>query len=358
MRRDDRGISLIEVIIAIAILVICALPLFRSMVLSARMNADSRILLSATNAAEKIMENLKADGMEEFIRENQGSTEIQEVEYLDESNKGAGYRFVYPEYQMDQQEFRVQVEVRPYQNEESGATDYNTEEVANLYRMNRTTDAIYTENSGIVEEDFLKAVARGEYSSEQREEVLGNLEVHYDYQIISDQDVQRVEQNIIYLYDGKELGEHKTLIYDSSQTEGTLYNLYLFFQPELKNRITIENLQDYPLEVYLVKQGDERMDLSVELEGTALMQNLGTEKDPDFTKGIRLKTNFDDTLDNIAYSYTQKNVKTDLTGAELKKYFDYKMLDDKKLTYRLYDVTVQVLKDKEEITTLTGTVTR
>lgn len=358
MRRDNRGVSLIEIIVAITILVVCAVPLFCSMVMSAQMNADSRVLLAATNAAEKVMENLKADGMEQFIKENQGSSEIKEVQYLNEDKKEEGYRFTYPEYVMDQQIFRVRVEVRPYKNEESGATDYNAEDVANLYRMNRATDAIYTQDSGIAENDYLKAVARGEYTSEQREEVLGNLEVHYDYAVRSDQNSQRVEQNITYLYNGKTLGEHQTLLYDSSQMKGTLYSLYIFFEPKLKNQITIENPQDYPLDVYLIKQGEERMDLSVKLKGTTVMQNLGKEKDPDFTKGIRLKTNFDDTSDRIAYSYTQKNVETNLADAQLEQYFDMKMLDDKKLTYRLYDVTVQVLKDDEEITTLTGTVTR
>lgn len=358
MGQDNRGVSLIEIIIAITILVICAIPLFRSMVMSAQMNVDSRILLAATNTAEKVMENLKADGMEQFIKENQGSSEIEDVQYLNESKKEEGYCFTYPEYEMDQQRFSVRVEVRPYKNEESGATDYNAEDVANLYRMNRATDAIYTQDSDIAENDYLKAVARGEYTSDQREEVLDNLEVHYDYVVVSDQNSQRVEQNITYMYAGKTLGEHKTLLYDSSQVKGTLYSLYIFFEPKLKNQITIENPQDYPLDVYLIKQGEERMDLSVKLKGTTLMQNLGKEKDPDFTKGVRLKTNFDDVSDSIVYSYSQKNVETNLTNAALEQYFDIKMLDDQKLTYRLYDVTVQVLRNGEEITTLTGTVTR
>ena len=140
MRQDNRGVSLIEIIIAITILVICAVPLFKSMVLSSQMNTKSRQLLAATNTAEAVMENLKADGLEEFIQKNQGNTKIAEVSYLDKNNKEAGYRFVYPEYQMDKQKFRVEVEVKPYVNEDANK-DYNTKDVANIYRMNRTTDA-------------------------------------------------------------------------------------------------------------------------------------------------------------------------------------------------------------------------
>lgn len=359
MRQDNRGVSLIEIIIAITILVICAVPLFKSMILSSQMNTKSRQLLAATNTAEAVMENLKADGMEEFIQKNQGNTKIDEVSYLDENNKGAGYRFVYPEYQMDKQKFRVEVEVKPYVNEDANK-DYNTKDVANIYRMNRTTDAIYTEEEETAAEYFMKAVTKGEFQSEQREEVLSNLEVEYYYDISEEEGRQRVEQTVSYTYNGVQLGENLTLLYDSNQTRGTLYNLYIFFQPGKKNVITINNPGDYPLEVYLIKQGnDEMKDLTVNLCGTTLLQNLGEEQDPDFTKGIRLRTNFKSLTDGIAYSYKGKGVQwNNLTDAELEKYFSKKYLDDTKLTYRLYDVKIEVMKDEKQITTLTGTVTR
>lgn len=358
MRQDNRGVSLIEIIIAITILVICAVPLFKSMILSSQMNTKSRQLLAATNTAEAVMENLKADGMEEFIQKNQGNTKIDEVSYLDENNKGAGYRFVYPEYQMDKQKFRVEVEVKPYVNEDENK-DYNTKDVANIYRMNRTTDAIYTEEEETAAEYFMKAVTKGEFQSEQREEVLSNLEVEYYYDISEEEGRQRVEQTVRYTYNGVQLGENLTLLYDSNQTRGTLYNLYIFFQPGKKNVITINNPGDYPLEVYLIKQGnDEMKDLTVNLCGTTLLQNLGEEQDPDFTKGIRLRTNFKSLTDEIAYSYKGRGLQWDLTDVDLEKYFSKKYLDDTKLTYRLYDVKIEVMKDEKQITTLTGTVTR
>lgn len=365
MRQDNRGVSLIEIIIAITILVICAVPLFKSMILSSQMNTKSRQLLAATNTAEAVMENLKADGMEEFIQKNQGNTNIAEVSYLDENNKEAGYRFVYPEYQMDKQKFRVEVEVKPYVNEDENK-DYNNKDVANIYRMNRTTDAIYTEEEETAAEYFMKAVTKGKFQSEQRKEVLSksNLEVEYYYDISEEEGRQRVEQTVSYTYNGVhgvvQLGENLTLLYDSNQTRGKLYNLYIFFQPGKKNVITINNPGDYPLEVYLIKQGnDEMKDLTVNLCGTTWFTNLGEEQDPDFTKGIRLRTNFKSRTDEIAYSYKGRGLqRDDLTDAELEKYFSKKYLDDTKLTYRLYDVKIEVMKDEKQITTLTGTVTR
>lgn len=369
MRQDNRGVSLIEIIIAITILVICAVPLFKSMVLSSQMNTKSRQLLAATNTAEAVMENLKADGMEEFIQRNQGNqgnTKIDEVSYLDKNNKEAGYRFVYPEYQMDKQKFRVQVEVKPYVNADANK-DYNTKDVANIYRMNRTTDAIYTEDDDTAAEYFMKAVTKGEFKSGDREKVLNNLEVKYYYDISEEEGRQRLEQTVSYTYigeqlgenlTGEQLGENLTLLYDSNQTRGRLYNLYIFFQPGKKNVITINNPGDYPLEVYLIKQGEESMNLEVNIKGTAIMETLGEEKDPGFTKGIRLRTNFKSPKDEIVYYYNGKGLQWKLTDGELKTHFSKKYLDDTKLTYRLYDVKIEVMKDEKQITTLTGTVTR
>ena len=45
MKQDDRGVSLVEILIATAILVICVVPLFKSMILTVQTNARSRVLL-------------------------------------------------------------------------------------------------------------------------------------------------------------------------------------------------------------------------------------------------------------------------------------------------------------------------
>lgn len=69
MKQDDRGVSLVEILIATAILVICVVPLFKSMILTVQTNARSRVLLAATSAGEAVLEDLKADGMEAFIQD-------------------------------------------------------------------------------------------------------------------------------------------------------------------------------------------------------------------------------------------------------------------------------------------------
>ena len=64
---DDRGFSLVELIVCIAILAIAAIPLYQSMSLSARTNAKAQSKQNATSLAEKVMEEIKSTSVEDLI---------------------------------------------------------------------------------------------------------------------------------------------------------------------------------------------------------------------------------------------------------------------------------------------------
>lgn len=354
MRQDDRGVTLIEILVAITILVMCAIPLVRSMVLSSQMNLKSRRLLAATNTAEAVMEEMKADGMEGFLQKNGGSDEIDEINYIEENGEKVGYSFVYPEYEMDNQKFRVQVQVKNYRNEDA-ANDYNTKEIENLYRMNLATDAVYTPSLNQATDDFMKAVADHRLELEQKEEVLENLDIQYVYDIIIGEKTHSVEQSISYSYNGINLGKHDSQIFECNTDNSKLYSLYIFFEPKNETEIIVNNPKDYPLDLYLVRQGDKGSDPKIRLCGTELMQKLGEEQDPDFTKGIRLRTNFPA---KQSFAYQRGGTLKTLTQGELENYFSLKPLDDTTRMYRLYDVAVEVQQDGKKITDLTGTIGR
>lgn len=65
--RDNRGMSLIEVVVAIAILSIVMLTVLHSFVYSARYNARSRERQQTTAAAQTVMENFKAYSVQEIF---------------------------------------------------------------------------------------------------------------------------------------------------------------------------------------------------------------------------------------------------------------------------------------------------
>ena len=306
MKQDDRGVSLVEILIATAILVICVVPLFKSMILTVQTNARSRVLLAATSAGEAVLEDLKADGMEAFIQDKD-SKSISDVGYIEEDGKKTGYKFTYPEYESDGKKFAVTVEVRPYQNTENADADYNKKEVVDLKRIDLSKDGVYVQDA--------------------------------------------------YYYNGILLGEHPMLLYDSRQAGGTLENLYICFEPNAKNTITVQNKDDYPLNLFLIKQGDQAAKVEVHLVGTKEKEHFGEEQDPDFTKGIRIRANFTD-ADTPLFYYKGSGSETSLNQSQLEKYFGLSGLDGKRVHTRLYDVTVKVNRENKEITTLTGTVTR
>lgn len=65
----NKGMSLVEVIIAVALLAIVIIPVMQSFVYSARFNAKARTLQKATVAAQTIMENYKAYPVEDICQQ-------------------------------------------------------------------------------------------------------------------------------------------------------------------------------------------------------------------------------------------------------------------------------------------------
>jgi len=62
----NRGFSLVELIICVAILAIAIIPLYRSMALSARTNAKAQSLQNATSLAESVMEEIKSTSVSDL----------------------------------------------------------------------------------------------------------------------------------------------------------------------------------------------------------------------------------------------------------------------------------------------------
>ena len=58
-RRNNRGLSLVELIVSVAILAIIVLPLLSSFVTATRTNVKARNKFRATNVADNIMEGFE-----------------------------------------------------------------------------------------------------------------------------------------------------------------------------------------------------------------------------------------------------------------------------------------------------------
>lgn len=357
MKQDNRGATLIEILVAMAILAICALPLFKSLILSAQTNVKAREHLSATTAAESVIEEMKADGMEKFLQKNQGNKDITDVEKITEAGVVTGYRFTYPDYEVDGKGYEVKVEVRPYRNTDEGAKDYNSKEISDLYRMDLRTDGIYVQDEKTMANDFVKLVSEGVFEAEQRDTVLSGLDMEWKYTIGSSNDVQTIDQNVTYSYNETLVGEHESILYDGSHADGKLKNLYICFIPNKSNTITIVNKGDYPLTVYLIKQGTSKATVKVNMIGNTPITQLGEKEDADFNKGVRIRTNLT-SEDEAEYHYISGSLDTPLTAGQLQENFGLKELDGAKVQTRLYDIDITVSRNGKEITTLSGTASR
>lgn len=357
MKQDNRGATLIEILVAMAILAICALPLFKSLILSAQTNVKAREHLSATTAAESVIEEMKADGMEKFLQENQGNEDITDVEKITEAGAVTGYRFTYPDYEVDGKGYEVKVEVRPYRNTDEGAEDYNSKEISDLYRMDLRTDGIYVQDEKTMANDFVKLVSEGTFEASQRDTVLSGLDIEYSYMVGGGSDVQTLDQSVIYSYNDTLVGEHETILYDGSHADGKLKNLYICFIPNKSNTITIVNKGDYPLTVYLIKQGTSKAKVKINMIGNTPITQLGEKEDADFNKGVRIRTNLT-SEDEAEYHYISGSLDTKLTAGQLQENFGLKELDGAKVQTRLYDIDITVSRNGKEITTLSGTASR
>lgn len=70
---NNKGFSLLEVLVAVIILSIVSIPIIRSFATVAKTNADAKILLRVTDSAENMMENLEYRTLDELIDRYDGS---------------------------------------------------------------------------------------------------------------------------------------------------------------------------------------------------------------------------------------------------------------------------------------------
>lgn len=299
MKKNERGYTLIELIIAIAILAIIAIPLMHGFVTAAKTNAKAREIEQATTVGQNTMEEIKATPIEDLIKDVvPDSAEItlgngDTVEML-------SYKIVHEDVVTDGVPYRVDVRI---ENEPGGGdgdprlTDYNQSELAQLYDMNAAYDAFFileeaTDDALIGE----LAVAAGASVSEVRSRVQRNIYVD----IKEETGTRLVEVNVSYKYKHQDvnitrhMAAQNQCIYASSSRDTYLRNVYVFFEPlsnmeegdAPKETITVRNTccagDKKPVQIYLVKQGTEQDDnYAVAVNLMEQSRDLASYKDAD-----------------------------------------------------------------------------
>ena len=352
--KNSKGFSLIEVLVAMAILALCAAPFLRSLVLSIQTNAKSRELLNATSVAENIMEDIKADGAAVYLGLTTPSGGIPPS---DTNPYGNVYKTGYDNYLLDGKSYKVAVTLAASGKAPDGSlTAYNSEKLAELYRMNTLTDAIYVQPSTEALEQVTHYVnAPGTPVADYLQapdNIMAGLESDYEFDISYNDSLYEVNGTLIYqTASGNQVTQKSMSVYNSLHGGGKLQRIYLFLSPSVTNNVTIKNTDGVPVEVYLVRQTNTAAKVNLTIEEDKV--HGGGIADPVMTK---IRTNIgesDGVWTNFSYSGTT------LSYTAMKERFGMYALDKIADTAdtRLYDVKI-VVSDKEgkELTSLAGTV--
>lgn len=309
LKQNNAGFSLVEIVVAVAILAIVTIPLLKIFVTSAQLNAKSKERQQITAAAGSVMEEIKSTPL----------VDLSGVSVSPYYNRGQD-----PEYKYDIKAVFAPLVTEPlvsqkpideYRDavyrEESGLNIVGYNSCVNSlvdwmnehdefrdYNLNDLSDSVDVSRNITISfsKDFLghtKGVVTVTYSAT----VKNSLKYYANSTGTSKKKVKDAPDNpgtIIYPRPGDPAIEY--LIFDNSSTGASLDNAFIFFFPAYKKHaglneyfvndtINIANTTGSPVNVYLVKQKREISSLntceqsytpSINTSGDgALYHNLG-----------------------------------------------------------------------------------
>ncbi len=164
-RSDNRGFTLVEIIIAVAILAIAISPLVANFIQSSKLNLKGRQTLNAMNLAQDMMEGISGSTAEEveaiienFIADPSGAPSLAGTVFPVSTTFSSAARtsadgddvLVYEFLNVKtanspRNEYKVKMTMNPTGTEHE---DFNGKELADISEINQYYDAIYTWESG------------------------------------------------------------------------------------------------------------------------------------------------------------------------------------------------------------------
>lgn len=298
-QNNDRGFSLVELLVAVTILAIIAIPLMHGFVSATATNAKARKMEQATTVAGNVMEDVKVTPLEELLS-REGAVQDPEWKMTTESGEEItviSYTLRYDNLTADGTEYKAIVTL------DAGAgiiegynqlTDYNQHELAQLYDMNAVYDAFFIQETAL-DDEMIESFAASTGADEA--DVRADMERNIFLDIREESGVQLVDVNVAYTYGGdtRYMAPQNQGIYSNASPSTGLRNVYVFFQP-LYNRgsgeapketITVRHHccsdAKEQINVYLVKQNTNE---AAEDENYAVNVNLMEEaREPSSYRG-------------------------------------------------------------------------
>lgn len=280
---DSKGFSLVEVLVAVAIISIVSLPLLNSFMVANKVNHKAEVKLAATSVAENAMERAKSIDLASLVLADDGKY------YINEDNvDGNGNAF------------NVQTII------DSGIYSDENSSIWNTEVLNNEKTAIFAEPDtwkGSMVLDVQK-----KYQSDTVDEILNDPNHHYVYDIVvnigqtgTNPINERVTVTYYYYYkNGVGLStewnlndgavgnanqfncDYSSMVFDYTGDEGILENVLLNYQDDNRlNKIRVINYSNKSVNLILMESGSTKQDTLEVYEWTGLQEepNLGVWKE-------------------------------------------------------------------------------
>ena len=286
-RKQNKGFTLVEVLIAITILGIIVVPLFQAFVTSANTNAKAKRVMDATTLAQSIVEELKAGNLEDLAKQFNGSEEstvitlgdsqtgyaeepqryvADEAHYsVDADGEFVGqtsgrYSFLMRNVPVDSSAYDVVIEV----TENAGGT----QELANVYSMNQSDCGYYVQTENMDQRaaaEFQIRNAAYVYEGAEQKNVTEFISIMQRTITVTIKK-ESVDVNYLYTIPDKYVAGNRqdatysqtTTIFQALSEEENLKAVYLYFYSHDNDtgdfdKIVISNQENLDVDVFLVQ---------------------------------------------------------------------------------------------------------
>lgn len=244
-REKNAGFSLVEVLVAVTILALVVAPLLYSFVTAVRINSQSKRSMEAAAAAQNVMEQVTAADWAELGLTDHGDGTFSR-EALETFN-GKTFRI------------KTTLDANPYKREnDTEPEQFNDLELPDIYGMDRARDGLYIQDQKMDEHAFESFYLTDSSFSMMKRSMVLYIKDGRNHK-------PEVTLDIVYEYNGRtRYKERGAVLFQNASAEKTLQGVYLFFQPMytsgggIKEELSVINETDSPVDVYLVKQENDR----------------------------------------------------------------------------------------------------
>ncbi len=289
IKLNNSGFTLLEVLIAVIILAVVCVPIFRAIITSAETNAKSKIKMRATNTAENLMEDFKTHDIEELVESYSKSASNTVIKPGDSVGGVASSKYIfdiadstyYKEKLPDTYTVKVELDPLNYPNTNSlNLADLSTvsSKSSAILSMNKEFDkqvyALFEEkNTEMAKAD--SSVPNWDipdFDKKLRREIRVDIEKTGTFKDEDEveQDEVSVTVNITYILDDNKIVPdsyaegYKAMtrkIFNNKTSKIPLKNIYVLYTPRYEaaanegDIITVFNRDNVKANLYVVAQG-------------------------------------------------------------------------------------------------------